>query len=407
MYGKECVEVPDHEVVTRRMQFQAKKDNAEEKRQKKAEKKIEKEQKKQEKLAEKNAKMAAKQAKKDLKTGQTKKTAAKSMPRKTGRTAAKKAESWKPSCVKKTTRKKKVANEDPVDDQGSPELSTPAGMSEQKSSPVKSRQMKKLKKMKKAASRKTATGDITPEKTCPHLEKNSEEAKSAQEEKVEEKGRIEEKDEAMAEETSKDTTIEEKAEAGKGKKKVSKDKKRIAEKTERTKKTKASEKKSRSAEGEVKQAKRSKKSQEKSDQASKSKSQEEKKKKKGDKTDQADQEKAKKSRKKEPKQVKEVPVNEGVKGLVLETLKECKSSHCTHPSFVKPTMPAGSCVSPYWTRNTVGVVVPKRLVKNAESRKTKEVRKTRGEAKKNIAYFSGDTPCIYTNYVLAGIFVPW
>lgn len=120
----------------------------------------------------------------------------------------------------------------------------------------------------------------------------------------------------------------------------------------------------------------------------------------------ASEPKPKQSRKKKSEPAEIIPVNDVYKGLALETLKECKSSHCTHPSFQYPEMPAGSWVSPYWTRNAVGVLVTKRLVKNAPSPKAaSKERKTNTEARRNIAYFSGKTTCAHTNFVLAGIFV--
>lgn len=100
---------------------------------------------------------------------------------------------------------------------------------------------------------------------------------------------------------------------------------------------------------------------------------------------------AKRSRK-----VKEVAaVDQKVKDLVLKTLTECQSSHCTHPSYVAVEVD-GLDNSVYWSRNAVGVTIDRNLLSNP---------KAKGKGKAQIAYFGGKTPCPYSNMVLAGLFV--
>ena len=92
----------------------------------------------------------------------------------------------------------------------------------------------------------------------------------------------------------------------------------------------------------------------------------------------------------------EVPVDEPAKAVLLETLKECDSSNCTHPSFVHPQPTNGISFSTYWTRNTVGLKVASRFLNN---------RKAKGNGWSQIAYFGNKSPCAYASLVAAGIYV--
>ena len=95
----------------------------------------------------------------------------------------------------------------------------------------------------------------------------------------------------------------------------------------------------------------------------------------------------------QPKPVKITEVDEKMKDMVMKVLKECKSSHCCHPTFVKADLPKKSKVSlsTYWTRCAVGVKLQK------------------GSSKKpsQIAYFAQPTTCPYTNLAIAGVYVAW
>ena len=136
-------------------------------------------------------------------------------------------------------------------------------------------------------------------------------------------------------------------------------------------------------------------------------------------------EKTSKTRKTKEKKQKapkvEYEVNLPAKGLIIETLKECQNTNCTHPNFVVPTLPLVQC-STYWTRAAVGVKIPGKF-KGDEVPKTKKGRKSEksdevpksGKGRKTekkdldwcqVAYFGGPTcPCTYAAWVTAGIYV--
>ena len=86
-----------------------------------------------------------------------------------------------------------------------------------------------------------------------------------------------------------------------------------------------------------------------------------------------------------------------VKDQVTSVLHECKKSHCTHPSFewFEPSMPVELCV--YWTRKAVGIKAERHALKN---------KKAQGTGKAQILYFSGRTPCVYTNIAIGELWVP-
>ena len=86
------------------------------------------------------------------------------------------------------------------------------------------------------------------------------------------------------------------------------------------------------------------------------------------------------------------PCQETVKDL-QDILCECKKSHCTHPNWKYPAIPKSFALSVYWSRQSVGVKMD-----DVGGRKVK---------RKQVAYFSGETPCIYTNIALAYRYVTW
>ena len=92
------------------------------------------------------------------------------------------------------------------------------------------------------------------------------------------------------------------------------------------------------------------------------------------------------------------PVDEYVK-LVFDILKECNSSHCTHPSW-EPVNTGPVRLSVYWSRNAVGVKVPKQT-----SKKDQPQKRSKKEKLSQVAYFACATSCVYSNMVLAGIYV--
>ena len=101
-----------------------------------------------------------------------------------------------------------------------------------------------------------------------------------------------------------------------------------------------------------------------------------------------------------------VEISQLTKGMVLEVLKECKSSNCTHPSFVMPQPGSGIYIMPYWSRNHAGVLVPRHFVKNPRKPSNATAKsKTRKDRGSQVAYFSNDAPCAYSNLLLAGVYV--
>ena len=92
---------------------------------------------------------------------------------------------------------------------------------------------------------------------------------------------------------------------------------------------------------------------------------------------------------------KDVPVDESVKDLVAKTLLECTSSKCTHPSYQKIKHQAVD-LEPYNSRKACGVKVERRFFQN---------HKAKGKGKAHVTYFSGSTPCHYTNMVLGQLWV--
>ena len=99
---------------------------------------------------------------------------------------------------------------------------------------------------------------------------------------------------------------------------------------------------------------------------------------------------------KRKKKVEEIPVDDATKQLVLNILKECNESKCTHPSFDMPTPSKTVELSTYWNRNAVGVKVARSLLKN---------KKAQGAGKAQVAYFGCKSSCCYTNIALAGLWV--
>ena len=108
---------------------------------------------------------------------------------------------------------------------------------------------------------------------------------------------------------------------------------------------------------------------------------------------------SKAAKKTSPKKKIALAANQAAKALAIETLKECKTSNCTHPSFVRPNNGKNIQCSTYWTRNAVGVKVARKFFQND---------KAKGKGMSQVAYFGGpECPCTYASWIMAGIFVPW
>ena len=101
----------------------------------------------------------------------------------------------------------------------------------------------------------------------------------------------------------------------------------------------------------------------------------------------------------------EYEVDQAAKGLIIETLKECQNTNCTHPSFVVPTPPSIQC-STYWTRCAVGVKIPGKFLGDEKPKRKGSKSEKKGADWCQVAYFGGPTcPCTYAAWVTAGIYV--
>ena len=86
-----------------------------------------------------------------------------------------------------------------------------------------------------------------------------------------------------------------------------------------------------------------------------------------------------------------------VKDLVKEILVECDRTHCTHPSLENVKLKSADVdIEAYRTRNACGVKVNRKYFSNS---------KAQGKGKAHVTYFSGKTPCFYTNQKLAETWV--
>lgn len=92
---------------------------------------------------------------------------------------------------------------------------------------------------------------------------------------------------------------------------------------------------------------------------------------------------------------------------VTETLKSCWESSCTHPSWTMTEYDKKVFqVVIYWTRNAVGVKVNKASLEGGASKgcRGKKSKRKASNGWQQVGYFSGKTPCIYTNMLLASRF---
>ena len=425
MTGTTAMEIPDHEVVTRRRQFRMKKERSENKKNKKDQKKQEKETKQQEKQDKKKAKEMAKaekakkkeeekaQKKKEKKAAKEAEKEEKLKNKKKGRTAKEKTEQGKTASVKKTPKGKKekkvteipeIAQEQcqkhpasttteeiheavqPAECEGSiSQPQTPLPES-RVGSPVNSKSGK-MKRFKRVSS--FWKSGLAP---CV-LEDRLNQATSDQEK--DEEG---EDDQAKVDEASgKDES------AGDTGTKTGKDTDETAEVEKKTQKKKEQDSGDKT---------KSKKTGSKSKKQPKKKSTEKKtckgEKRKADEKQKTKKESETKTKERKPKVPKvpkeEPPANQAAKGLILETIKECATSHCTHPSFLTPSFPDVQC-STYWTRNAVGVKIPKKFVTDKLESKPKSKGKKGTGNMSQVAYFGGpQCKCAYPALITAGIF---
>ncbi|CAK9019215.1 Cyclin-related protein [Durusdinium trenchii] len=348
------VEIPDHEVVTRRRQFRMKKEKAE----KRAEKKLIKQKEQKEKKTRKEDKNEAKKTKD--KTKKQKKEPA--QLKKEGRTAKEKKADRAKSGRKKRSAKRKgcagdAAGEDqhaegPATAESAPETAQPEDANQgsetlspcddgsKKIIPVRSRQMKRLRRM--GSSWKTGLDGFDDEE--PTAKDGPGDDGQVDEKAQGKKSRKAKKGEKKTKKGSEGKDDKLKKQPGSSRKKDPKSPKKKSESSKKkqngTPKAKAEPKKSR---------KRSA-----TPAAAKAKASKGKRKPKGE-------------------------VDETVKGVVLQTLKECRDSNCTHPSFELPKH-CGMSFSPYWTRCAVGLNLERKYFQNE---------KAQGTGKAHLAYFGG------------------
>ena len=430
--GWDGVTIPDHEVITRRLQFRMKKDRAEDKRHKKEQKKVEKEEKK-----------VAKEAKKEEK--RLKKEEEKSKPKTRGRNATEKKKDAEEGKKKKRGRKPKkemaksldeeMPKEKPAEIEETPASTcaempreipaeipkeTPAEMFEevndaaeiafdpncdfQENVPdfaVKSRKMKRMKRIAAKANKdpcKVETNDAgskdhkTCSMDCKDQKENEQKVEDEETRKTMEvyKGKKSKTAGSSRDKTKgsrkkeskskgKETDIEEKKGSCRGKTGTQKRKncgddngKKTAKKTDKKNGKQAVEKidkKTSKSKGKATAAKASKTTEKKA---------------------------ASKPRQRKKADKKVWPVDDAVKKVMLDTLKVCKDTDCVHPNFKEPEDIHGIQFSPYWSRGTVGVKVLRKLIPNP---------KAQGKGYSQIAYLGSHSPCTYASYEVAKLFV--
>ena len=92
----------------------------------------------------------------------------------------------------------------------------------------------------------------------------------------------------------------------------------------------------------------------------------------------------------------------------IDILKECKASCCTHPTWSNMDYDKKVFyVMPYWNRYAAGVNVARDQLRHLQDREDTRSKTTKGSNQRKwcqVAYFSGETPCIYTNMLMAQCF---
>ena len=106
-----------------------------------------------------------------------------------------------------------------------------------------------------------------------------------------------------------------------------------------------------------------------------------------------------------------------IKAQVLGVLQQCRDSNCTHPDFPEiQYCKATFELSKYWSRKVVGVKVNQKYVAcGGRCGSTKKAAKSKSKkgGKCQVAYFGCPTICTYSNILLAGLYVacmhtlPW
>ena len=370
------LEIPEHEITTRRKQFRMKKDKREARRQKKEEKdkaklakQTDKEQKKADKQKQKEEKAKAKEfAKEEKKKGKAKaKAKAKSNPRKrTRETQDENNEEMNEEMNEDIHEETALAA-----DAHAKEIpgvlafvpsTDPASLGKHPAPGIRSRGLSKLRKLKSANFQGivAVVGEATDAGVAAKQSGTCSDAIPTQNE-----------DPCSTTKGSMSQKKRGKAESGKSKKQLNQ--------SDRSEGKKAVPKSSKASKGKDSTTK------------------------KGD--DQTTKKKASRSKKdKEP-----VPVDETVKKLVRHTLDECKATNCCHPSFKWPELGKSVELSTYWSRHAVGVKVDQAPTKASAKQRgntNQKKQKAKGGCKRQVAYFAMPTTCTYSNLVLAGLFAP-
>ncbi len=98
----------------------------------------------------------------------------------------------------------------------------------------------------------------------------------------------------------------------------------------------------------------------------------------------------------------DILIDPDAKGLVMEILQECRDSECTHPSWELPAYDKNlMALSIYWSRFAVGIKMPPKYASPKSKKDSKKSTKWN-----QIAYFSCNTCCPYSNIALARLYVP-
>ena len=349
--GRDGIDIPDHEVITRRKQFRMKRNRAEDKRQKK----------------EENSKKKAAKAHEP--------------PKKRGRKAVEKAEPWKEK-GRRNDRKNKKQPKIPASSSKGPDCH--------------SRKMKRYRKL--AQTLKESNDAVAPVMSSKlakmHSQTSSKDTKASRKDMEQQHvldSRVEDSKDPKNEEISQ-TKIK-----GEGKKTAAKSKAKQQQKPMHqhdTPPASAKEKTKRTTTAKAKATPKAKSS----TKPSKPDVEDEKKgsrKRKNKQCAEKNKHAEKPKRTRAPRKIDPSCVNQEMKNQVIQTLKECKSTNCTHPS-VKMIRKPHVDIEPYRTRNACGIKVARSFFSSD---------KAKGSGKAHVTYFSGQTPCFYSNFKLAELWV--
>ena len=390
--GKDGIQIPDHEVITRRDQFRMKKDRAEEKRQKK-------EQKKEDTKANK-AKQAAKKAEKAAKQADKEQMKADKGSGKRGRKSAEKSKDMQ--AKRRQNKKNQEINDSETHEQ---EEAAPLGHEpdqEQKSCKARGRRMKRLQQMTrshKTSSVSAVDAANKPKKAkkkvkhVPQPENDKTDGNQSDKTVNIKDGNKDDPDHKEMPTTDQDKVVEEpeELEVKESDKKGMKSSGSGLKKTAAKSKPKSTQQPKATAKAKSKQSKKTSDGTDPEKKTSKKRTT-----KHLGETDENGETNAKPKRtRRSTKPGTTAEVDPQVKDAVAKILVECEESKCTHPSWEK-TKNKFIDIQPYTGRLSCGLKAPRSFFSN---------HKAHGKGKAHVTYFGCKTTCIYTNMILGSLWV--